>query len=384
LSDHLYHTPTRFLLELIQNADDNTFQAGVTPRFALNLYANGGGSWYFRTDCNEVGFTFQQIDALAGVGHSTKSSPIGGARGYIGEKGIGFKSVFTVANVVQISSGYYEFMFDRTQVIGMILPVPAPFPPEQRNFGHTQFLLQLRDRQCYQYIQSDLENMQPELLIFLRKLKKLDIAYDSVQRHHRIESNQDDSVLGGETVEVITRQWLTEWRTKYVVVRYWAQNLPQEEQRLGINTSEVVLAFPVLDNANPEIRSQMAFAFLPIADFGFKASVKSFLIQADFLLTANRESVESSSPWNDALHAGLQNAFVAAIQRFALMPTLQGQGLCYTWPKYLPRERRNFPFWDTLHNNMVHNLRLLPLLKCRGPDIDLKVPSSLCYVPQQF
>ena len=44
---------------------------------------------------NERGFTAKNIRALCDVGSSTKK---GSSAGYIGQKGIGFKSVFRVCN----------------------------------------------------------------------------------------------------------------------------------------------------------------------------------------------------------------------------------------------------------------------------------------------
>ncbi|RYP75521.1 hypothetical protein DL771_002406 [Monosporascus sp. 5C6A] len=148
LSDQLYQTPTHFLLELIQNADDNSYAGAVAPRLHLSLYEKDGQK-YLRTDCNEVGFTFKQLDALTRVGQSTKNSTASGQKGYIGEKGIGFKSVFKVADVVHIASGSYEFKLDRNEPIGMILPIPSHFPSADRIADHTQFLLQLKHKNDY-------------------------------------------------------------------------------------------------------------------------------------------------------------------------------------------------------------------------------------------
>ncbi|EMT62837.1 hypothetical protein FOC4_h10017656, partial [Fusarium odoratissimum] len=98
VSHDLYQTPTHFILELIQNADDNIYPPEVTPSLTLTLQ-----------------------------------------RRYIGEKGIGFKSVFKAADVVKIASGYYEFRFDRRESLGMVLPIASPFPVEHRLSNHTQF-----------------------------------------------------------------------------------------------------------------------------------------------------------------------------------------------------------------------------------------------------
>jgi HSP90 family molecular chaperone len=49
-------------------------------------------------ECNEDGFTAKNLTVICDVGKSSKL----GAQGYIGEKGIGFKSVFMAAYKVHI------------------------------------------------------------------------------------------------------------------------------------------------------------------------------------------------------------------------------------------------------------------------------------------
>ena len=67
---------------------------------------------YLRVDCNEVRFDKANVEALCRIGASTKKEKER-TKGYIGEKGIGFKSIFKVADTVHISSMGYEFKFDR-------------------------------------------------------------------------------------------------------------------------------------------------------------------------------------------------------------------------------------------------------------------------------
>jgi hypothetical protein len=92
LSDELYSKPTRFILELIQNTDGNRYDYGV-PKLTI-IYRKGGFLWI---GCNENGFKPEDVQALCRIGGSTKKN-LGSRRGYIGEKGIGFKSVFKVAD----------------------------------------------------------------------------------------------------------------------------------------------------------------------------------------------------------------------------------------------------------------------------------------------
>lgn len=100
LSEELYTKSTRFLLELIQNADDNAYASGTTPQLSI-VYRTDGFLWF---GCNELGFSEANLRALCTVSESIKKVA-GNKKGYIGEKGMGFKSVFRVADVVWIKSG---------------------------------------------------------------------------------------------------------------------------------------------------------------------------------------------------------------------------------------------------------------------------------------
>ena len=72
----------------IQNADDNTYLKDVEPTLAFVLQDDG-----IVVLNNETGFSADNIRALCDIGNSTKK---GSNMGYIGNKGIGFKSVFRV------------------------------------------------------------------------------------------------------------------------------------------------------------------------------------------------------------------------------------------------------------------------------------------------
>lgn len=275
---------------MIQNADDNRYQDHVSPSLSLRLYERDGRQ-YFRTDCNEVGFTLSQIDALAGLGKSTKK--VGGSsgqKGYIGEKGIGFKSVFKVADVAHVASGSYQFKLDRRQLIGMVLPILSPFPSADLIPNHTQFLLEVKRKDDYLEIKRELGKVEPELLIFLRKLTRLVLSFpgnrgSSIFGRSLNRSDQDF----GDDVETITlstatagvdatcTKQVTTIQKKYIVYRHEVRALCPDPRREGISSSEVTLAFPIADCYTPIIERQKTFAFLPIDDFGFKVRLLLFL-----------------------------------------------------------------------------------------------------------
>lgn len=72
----------------VQNADDNNYPENVEPTLTFILRDSG-----IVVLNNERGFSAQNMRALCDVGNSTKK---GSTAGYIGKKGIGFKSVFRV------------------------------------------------------------------------------------------------------------------------------------------------------------------------------------------------------------------------------------------------------------------------------------------------
>jgi len=75
LSDELYTKNIHFLLEFIQNADDNTYAADVIPTLRLKL-----DSGHICMDCNEVGFSEANVAAICKIGERTKKN----MEGYIG------------------------------------------------------------------------------------------------------------------------------------------------------------------------------------------------------------------------------------------------------------------------------------------------------------
>ncbi|KAI1054608.1 hypothetical protein LB506_010697 [Fusarium annulatum] len=376
VSDQLYKASTHFILELIQNADDNQYDSEIVPSLRLSLYDNGDQR-YFRSDCNEIGFTSKQLDALTRVGQSTKAANIDNSKSCIGEKGIGFKSVFKVADVVHVASGFYEFKFDRNARIGMILPITSQFPIADRVADHTQFLLELKSQRDYDVIKEELNSIEPDMLLFLRNLDEVHISIRGLNKHYRRKTTRLDPRYDGETVKIsVQGDALTS--KEYIIHRYTAEKLPAVPQREGIDTSKVVIAFAVNDEATPVYTTQKVFAFLPVDDFGFR-----FLIHADFILVASREGIDESSPWNWYLRHVIQFSFVASIRRLVALSHRDREGLCYMWPKYLPRYHGTSGFWHDLHENMINDLRDTPLLKSRAGGA-LRKPTDLYYVPEEY
>ena len=92
--------PQRFLMELLQNIDDCDYEE--EPLVEFNLEGNKLTVVY-----NETGFTKKHVASITAIGDSTKQYLSN--ENITGEKGIGFKSIFNVANYVEIHSNGFHF-----------------------------------------------------------------------------------------------------------------------------------------------------------------------------------------------------------------------------------------------------------------------------------
>ncbi|WIA32564.1 hypothetical protein OEZ86_003378 [Tetradesmus obliquus] len=91
LSQELYSSSSHFVLELVQNADDNRYPPAAVPALEFLLLPN-----FIAALNNEAGLSAADLAALCDIGASTKLE-----QRWIGYKGIGFKSVFKATDVPQ-------------------------------------------------------------------------------------------------------------------------------------------------------------------------------------------------------------------------------------------------------------------------------------------
>lgn len=62
----------------------------------------------------------------------------------------------------------------------------------------------------------------------------------------------------------------------------------------------------------------------------------------------------------------------------------EDKGLCYSWPMYLGRQPDGSRFWDTLHGGILEVLRNTSILWSRNERLDLKKPTMVRYVPEEY
>ncbi|KAK8076963.1 hypothetical protein PG996_003133 [Apiospora saccharicola] len=372
LSKNLYTSKARFVFELLQNADDNSYctanSSGTEPFVSFQVHPRR-----IVVECNEDGFTHENLSAICSVGQSSKK----GAQGYIGEKGIGFKSVFMAAWKVHIQSGAFSFFFIHKpggSGMGMISPIWEDGGEQLPQSPLTRITLHLHETgdeammaATRQTIEKQFEELQETFLLFMKNLRKINVAF--YNEMGEMKSSASYSVEKPEPNHAVlrrskSREGTVETRANHFhVTTHEATNLAKndnrsysvsEERSRAYSKSQIVLAFPLSETFEPFIKPQDVFVFLPVRQAGF-----SFLIQADFVTDAARQDIVRDSLRNSSLLEGVADAFIKAVRQFCQHSTLK-----YQWMRYLPdRASKTWgPLWNSLVDNIAARLSKTPVL----------------------
>ena len=104
-----------------------------------------------------------------------------------------------------------------------------------------------------------------------------------------------------------------------------------------------------------------------------------FVLQADFLLTANREDILQSKKWNRYLIGATIDIFRRSVLAFSAQNVL-----AYTWPRYVASQGNSWgSIFQTFFEDLVSVLRSSEVIRSDALEA-LKAPSRLSYVPPMF
>ena len=396
LSSDLYTQECRWVLELLQNADDNEYHASTTGSSAAGSDAvvpqvdiTVTKSHVSLTN-NERGFTAADVQALCDIGASTKNVQGDAAAALrkrcIGEKGIGFKSVFAVSETPYVRSNYFSFRFEKgaAQGIGCLVPhwvEPARFPtPESalvkqpaslsqrethqttdRAYPGTSIVLPIQDggKKMWETI----AELDPLVVLFLRQLRVLTITRDpaldsAVNKRQRASTTreadsacayrrliQKDGALPDITIRdtgptAAAKEQLRPFNVfqHVATVPEWViAATPTKQQH---SETEISCAFPLHADGSADAASvQNLFVFLPTRPYGLR-----FPLHAEFMLPSSREEVLRGGQWNQWLaEEAVPAAFIAAVQTVFTKPAPSAAAgpavdlLRSTWYRFVPR-----------------------------------------------
>ena len=372
LSKDIYSKDVHFILELIQNAEDNPYSSGKDPQLIFTIldqdpFNSPKTEGALLVINNEEGFQERNVRAICSIGETTKSK----REGYIGEKGIGFKSVFQITATPHIYSAGYQFSFsdkpDQEVGFGYIIPYWMNEIPQkiEELRDQTCILLPLREGKR-KAVQDELQQIAPETILFLNKLKALQICIND-----QIVTEVYRNDLEYPRVEILNNEtsffyWLSE-------IDFEKKKEINEEKREGINSRKVSVSFPINMNTKPFVG---VFAFLPTSpnlQSGF-----DFMINADFLLSANREQIFEHLPWNKWLRDCIAPCFLKGFQEMLLKNELRINA--YQFIPLLNENRSEF-FKPTV-SQIIESLQEMNVILTDSGD--LVKPESARFAPKEI
>ncbi len=305
IAKDIYQKDTHFIFELIQNAEDNKYYKDQSPSLTFKLLKkdftgteNTDGVLIIEN--NESGFSKENIDAICKVGASTKTI----LDGYIGEKGIGFKSVFKVSAVPHIISNSYSIMLpedDKESKLGFIFPVWIDKKFTQIDYSKTSIILPIKKEFGFTKISNFLKDIELETILFLDKLTELKIE---------IENDQSQTIIKDDSNYPLVDLKLAKDKNNFEVHQYFVfkesckkpSNI-NHEKREGVVSRDISISLP-LKYKNGD--KNKLFSYLPVeSNTGLP-----FIINADFILTSSRESIKEDEGWNIWLKDCLAEVFV--------------------------------------------------------------------------
>ncbi|CAH9053058.1 unnamed protein product [Cuscuta europaea] len=338
LSAELYSKDVHFLMELVQNAEDNEYEDGVEPSLEFVITSKDitetGASATLLIFNNEKGFSRKNIESICSVGRSTKKA--NRKSGYIGEKGIGFKSVFLISARPYIFSNGYQIRFSEEPCrhcnVGYIVPewvdenpilarIKLIYGSSSTRLPTTTIVLPLKSDKV-KPVKQQLSNIHPELLLFLTKIRQLSVR----------EANEDKQLNTVSAISISSERDLVKKKNidaeSYLLIlsadekvgsaercsyHMWRQRFPvpqghRVDKRKDVDEWVITLAFPYGERLNGGLSSPGIYAFLPtemVTNF-------PFIIQADFMLSSSREAILLDEKWNQGILNCVPLAFLGA------------------------------------------------------------------------
>jgi hypothetical protein len=316
LSTEIYSDSYHFVLELIQNADDNiyykTMHKSITGRRSVPGLCMISTQQGIACVNNEKGFRPQDVRALCDIGCSSKTSKKGTAlKPSIGKFGIGFKSVFMYTESPYIFSNNLSFYFDNNNETGLGALAPQLLKETWRTICPQDVVkivdsCGIQDSTVFWLPKSPkrlnssnlLKNVSPLCILFLNQLETLvfyDLHFHSYMRVTR-------EICDHEAINACNSCPLTNLPPQYQHIKIKiiesrlvnetfsnAECMEKELHFLLVRNNEKSLCIAYHINHKNwlfERLSSNLCVYLPVKNVGLK-----FPVHGEFRLTTTRESI---------------------------------------------------------------------------------------------
>lgn len=280
LSEKIYNDDIHFVLELIQNAEDEGSQEIIIYVDSNQVVVSNDGKPFDKND----------LEAICSIGGGRKKE------NKIGFMGIGFKSVFRISDRPQVVSGDYSFIIQ-----DFLYPSPSKHVENSSLFHQplngAVFILPLKEeyKNNITNLVSELAEVDEKILLFLSSLKKVTFI-DNSEGEERIWSYS-------KSVEAATVSLRRSDKSKPQLWTIFSKPVDIKDRALVKDIKEkkdlkktvVTVAFPAPDITEiQKCKKNPLYCFLPTE----VSAQLPFLLQADFTPTAGRGDIDTKSDWN--------------------------------------------------------------------------------------
>lgn len=327
----------KYIGELLQNADD---AGSASVEFILS-----GHYLIFKHKGRH--FDQNDIKGICDAASPDRAKVL--ASDQIGNKGIGFKAVFSMASTVIISSQAYCFRFDETYAAWQgkpeyypwqIIPIwtdRAALPQEVKHFCNDEsvtFIFRVRDEQL-ETITQDIKKLSSGYLLFLRHIKQMliiqtdqknttleksEIVLQAPKPVFKLKNTKDDFTIS-EITAGDNRAWYVYKRncalpSDLQLQLKAAKHIPEKYKTW--TSLPISIALLVQDNKLvPAKEGHNVFCYLPTRlDFGFK-----FILNAEFLLDSSRMQLRDdgiANAWNSFILESVMTEHVRFLSTLAV------------------------------------------------------------------
>lgn len=329
----------RYIQELLQNADDCIYDQNVIPTFSLTMKDNA-----IITEYNETGFTRANVRSITAIGESTKNKLLSHRSQSIGEKGVGFKTIFAIASKVTIHSGNYHFsLSDRKPTIPKIINDAAT-----ESVSGTIMEIELKGDEAFPtYKEKDIL----ELCLCLRNLKKLTIG-----KHTVTISDTDDK----RTISIGNRDFVFKrFHHDFTITDEKAL----EERKNGsrdISAEQQVVCYVPAYSINKDYHFPL-YCGLPTKH---KLNIP-MAIDAPFSLTTSREEIETEgSKWNTIIRSEIYHSILEVID--LLKNDERDNIFRFIKTRQIPQNGRLVSYNDTFDLPFLNKFEFLSQLTCKS------------------
>lgn len=341
LSSDIFTDSKRFIYELLQNADDASCKSGK-----LDFQIDFVGEYII---VSHKGESFSEIDikSICSVGDGNKR----GDENKTGFKGIGFKSVFAHSEYVIIKSGKYCFKFDKQEsniwnsnwgkesdwkaerradnkdeeikMPWQIIPIWTEIPEELENltvFSQNEFNVStiIKHKKIEELKDSLVELFSKSQIILFLRSKEIKITINTTKKLVLEKTIIKDDVAAIKQDDVVTSEWLIR-NVQFDIIDDILSKIRNDnryprklrESKIAEISFAIQLEKGKLKPADDDKR--LIFTYLPTSiNYGLP-----FLVNANFLTDAGRESIHKDLEWNQWLFTQIPIKYFEWISKLA-------------------------------------------------------------------